>query len=87
MKFYQSPLSLFGILFLGAGIYFIFMMFKGTYPSMFFFFLLIMGFIMLLLDHFIRKSKLGFKTKLVIQSLVVLIPMLIAVLFFSSKII
>jgi hypothetical protein len=84
MRFYQSPLSIGGTLFLIVGLYFIWAMFRGTYPTIFFFIILGMGIAMLLVDYFIRKSGLSFGIKLTIQTLCVFIPLLIAVLYFTG---
>jgi hypothetical protein len=86
MKFYQSPLSIGGILFVITGFYFIWAMFRGTYPTIFFFFILGIGIIMLLVDYFIRKSGLNFGMKLIVQSLCIVIPLLIGVLYFTGRI-
>jgi|11_taG_2_1085331.scaffolds.fasta_scaffold13398_2 hypothetical protein len=86
MKIYQSPLSLGGILLLIAGLYLIIVMLKGAWPTYFSFIFLGLGIAMLVIDYFIRKSGLEFSTKLIIQSLCTIAPLLIGYLFFAGKI-
>ena len=85
MKFYQSPLSLTGIIVLLAGIYLCIAMLAGSWPTYFAFIFLGVGILMLIVDYFIRKSKWLFKTKLIVQTLCFVIPLLFVYLFFSGK--
>jgi hypothetical protein len=85
MKFYQSPLSIGGILLFIAGSILTIRMLNGAWPTYFAFIFLGMGIVMLIIDYFIRKSGLGFSTKLIIQSLSVVVPLLVGYLFFKGK--
>ena len=86
MKLYQSPLSIGGILLFIAGSYLVIAMLRGAWPTYFAFIFLGLGIVMLIVDYFIRKSGLGFSTKLIIQSLCVVVPLIVGYLFFAEKI-
>ena len=87
MKFYWSPLSIIGVLFVLAGIYFVWaMFFTGGYPSYVFFIILLLGIVMLAGDYFLRKSTLQLSAKLIIQTLCALVPTVLAFLYFTGKI-
>jgi len=86
MKLYQSPLSIGGILLFIAGAYLCIRMLMGAWPTYFAFIFLGLGIVMLVIDYFIRKSGLGFSTKLIIQSLCVVVPLVVGYLFFAEKI-
>ncbi len=85
MKIQYSPLSIGGILFILVGLYFIIAMLRGGYPSIVLFIILPLGIIMLVTDYFLRRSGLAFSTKLVIQIIGVLVPIILGYLFFSGK--
>lgn len=85
MKFYQSPLSIGGILLFIAGAYLLIAMLRGAWPTYFAFVFLGVGIVMLIIDYFIRKSELSFSTKLIIQSLSIVVPLLVGYLFFTGK--
>jgi len=84
MKFYQSPLSICSILLIIAGLFLIGSMFLGAYPTFFFFVVLAIGIVMLLVDVFIRSSALNFYTKLIIQSICIILPLLLVVFYFTE---
>jgi hypothetical protein len=86
MKSYQSPLSIGGILLFIAGTYLSIRMLMGAWPTSFAFIFLGLGIVMLVLDYFIRKSGLSFSTKLIVQSLCVVVPLVIGYLYFAEKI-
>lgn len=86
MKIYQSPLSIVGVLFVLVGVYLIWSMFRGLYPSYFLFLFLPIGIIMLVGDYFLRKSGLALSTKLIIQTLCGIAPIVFAFLYFTGKI-
>jgi hypothetical protein len=86
MKLYQSPLSIVGILLFIAGAYLGIRMLMGAWPTYFAFIFLGLGIVMVVIDYFIRKSGLGFSTKLIVQTLCVVVPLVIGYLYFSEKI-
>ncbi len=85
MKLYQSPLSIGGSLLFIAGSYLGVKMLMGAWPTYFAFIFLGIGIIMLVIDYFIRKSRLGFSIKLIIQSLCVIVPLAVGYLYFAEK--
>jgi hypothetical protein len=67
MKFYYSPLSIGGVLLIVWGIWILTEMIIGAYPTYLAFILPIIGIGLLVLDFYIRKSKIDRKQKVLIQ--------------------
>jgi hypothetical protein len=86
MKFYQSPLSLSAILLFSTGLYLIVAMLRGAWPTYYAFIFLGVGIVMFLVDYNIRKSSIQFQTKLIIQTICTVGPLLILYLYFLDKI-
>jgi hypothetical protein len=84
MKIHHSPLSIVGALSLVGGTYLTIVMIMGAWPTYFAFVFLAVGVIILVLDYFIRKSGMNFRTKLFIQSLCSAATLLMVYLFFSG---
>jgi predicted membrane channel-forming protein YqfA (hemolysin III family) len=85
MKMYQSPLSMGSILLFIGGAYLTIRMLNGAWPTYFAFVFLGMGVVMFVIDYFIRKSAMKFGTKIFIQSLCIVVPLLVGYLFFTGK--
>ena len=76
MRYYHSLLSIGAILLIILGIWILIAMIKGAYPTSLVFIFPLLGFILLFLDKYIRKSKLKIKNKIFIQITILSIVML-----------
>ena len=86
MKLYQSPLSIVGLLYILLSLYFIWgMFFKGFYPTYSFFGTVLIGLIMLVVDYYLRKSSISLSVKLILQTLIAVVPTILIILFFTGR--
>lgn len=67
MKFYYSPLSIGAVLLIVWGLWILTEMIIGAYPTYLAFIFPVLGIGLLVLDYYIRKSKLAIKQKVLIQ--------------------
>jgi len=72
MKFYYSPLSIGALLMSILGLWMIFLILKGAYPTYLSFVLLGTGVLSFIIDYFIRNLNLGLKYKIIFQSTIIL---------------
>jgi len=84
MTILKSPLSIIGAFFLLLGLYLVVSMIAGAWPTYFAFIFLIMGVVMMVADHFIRKSELKPAYKLILQLVCVIPSLVMGYLFFAG---
>ncbi len=83
MKFYYSPLSIAAILLFAWGIQLIVAMLRGAWATYFAFIFPALGIILFIADFYIKKSNLKFRSKLIIQILIVLFLLVVGYLIFK----
>ena len=81
MKFYYSPLSIGAILLIVWGLWILIEMILGAYPTYLAFIFPIIGMGLLILDSYIRKSKLDIKQKVLIQAISIVLMLAIGYFF------
>lgn len=82
MKFYQSPLSIFGTLYILAGFYLLYLVFaNGMYADVLYLWLFLTGLVMIIVDIFLRRASLPLLVKILIQVLIGAAPLVLFYLF------
>lgn len=82
MKFYQSPLSIFGSLYILASFYLLYLVFSsGLFSDKMYLWVFLTGAVMLGIDYFLRRSRIPVLLKLLIQFLIGIAPIALLYLF------
>lgn len=82
MKFYQSPLSIFGTLYILGSFYLLYLVFSaGMYGDLMYLWLFLTGLVMLVVDYFLRRSQLPLLIKILLQLLIGIAPIVCVYLF------
>ena len=84
MKFYYSPLSIGAFLLICWGIWILIAILRGAYPTYFVFIFPSVGIGLLILDNYIRKSKLDIRNKLLIQLASLVLILFVGYLLFKG---
>ena len=84
MKLYYSPLSIGAILLSVWGMWMFVATLRGAYPTYLAFLLPVLGIFLLVIDYFIRKSKRSAKSKLLIQTISVVLILIVGYLLLRA---